>query len=284
MNKEKVTVYISTCNRINNLKVAVESVLKQDYDNIELIICDDASTDETKPYCLELCRLNSQIKYIRNETNQGACATRNLGIFAATGKFITGLDDDDEFTSDRISYFINNWDDKFSFVCGNFVNKYHDEKIINYNKKEVAVYDYASMLFDNPASNQIFTLTSRLQAIGGFDIRVRRLQDWDTWLRLSYKYGVFLRLPKSTYIMNHDQPSNIMRVSKSYPFLLALNDLKNRNLIIYGKKNAKIMDYILALSENKMSVMGYFHFVWLIKKPSIFAKYIYQYRIKKKFS
>ncbi|HDH7790640.1 TPA: glycosyltransferase, partial [Raoultella ornithinolytica] len=115
-----VTIYISTHNRLEKLKRAINSVLQQDYDNWELIVCDDASCDGTSDYMNDICIKDTRIRYLRNDVNKGACETRNLGIFNAKGTFITGLDDDDEFTNDRISFFVDNWNVKYSFLCCNF--------------------------------------------------------------------------------------------------------------------------------------------------------------------
>ncbi|WP_368739229.1 hypothetical protein, partial [Enterococcus faecalis] len=85
-----------------------------------------------------------------------------------------------------LSFFLKNWDDRYSFLCCNFKNKYLTGKEVYYYKikKEHCIFNYKDMLFENEASNQIFTLTERLQQIHGFDKTVKRLQDWDTWLRL----------------------------------------------------------------------------------------------------
>ncbi|MGL5898934.1 MAG: glycosyltransferase, partial [Lactobacillaceae bacterium] len=227
-------MYISTCNRLDKLKRAILSVQNQDYHNIEILVCDDASNDGTEDYINELMLSDTRVRYFRNNKNQGACATRNMGIFSASGFYITGLDDDDEFTSDRISLFLKNWDKRYAFICCDFDNRYLDVSSRYYNDNSNSIFSYKDLLFDNPASNQIFTLTSRLKEIGGFDIRARRLQDWDTWLRLSYRFGEFLRLPFSTYIMHHDHVEGENRVSKSYSFLDALNDMSDRNKKIYG--------------------------------------------------
>nr|HCI8715018.1 glycosyltransferase family 2 protein [Klebsiella variicola] len=87
---KKVSVYISTHNRLERLKRAIQSVLNQEYSNLELLVCDDASNDGTKEYMEELCSKDNRVKYFRNDVNKGACATRNLGIRHATGFFITG--------------------------------------------------------------------------------------------------------------------------------------------------------------------------------------------------
>ncbi|XBS68541.1 glycosyltransferase [Acerihabitans sp. KWT182] len=282
MADDKVTVYISTCNRLELLKRAVSSVLTQDYTNIELIICDDASNDGTKQYSLEISQNDPRVKYMRNDFNKGACATRNLAIFSATGKFITGLDDDDTFSSNRISYFISNWDEKYSFLCANFTNKFDDKEFLNYSNNTGQTFCLNDILFENQASNQIFTLTSRLVSIGGFDISVKRLQDWDTWLKLTSMYGQFLRLPASTYVMYHNHSINTVRVSNSYSFLKALEDLRDRNIDLYDVKSLVIMNHIISLGNKTMRLTDYIHFLYLLRNIKLFFSYVYQYRIKKK--
>lgn len=247
MDDPLVSVYISTHNRVGKLKRAVSSVINQTYKNIEIIICDDASTDETREYAQNLVSENKNIFYLRNDENKGACAARNLGIFSANGKFITGLDDDDEFETDRIACFINNWDDSFSFLCCDFVEKYQDGTSSQYyNKSSNESVSLNSLLLENIASNQVFTLTERLKSVNGFDIRARRLQDWDTWIRLASAYGDGVRLPRATYIMNHDHDKNEKRVSKSYPLSDALNDLYLRNINLYNDKNSFLMRFIIS--------------------------------------
>ncbi|HFM1980436.1 TPA: glycosyltransferase family 2 protein, partial [Escherichia coli] len=95
------------------LKRAIHSVLLQDYKNIEILICDDSSTDGTADYVNELIAEGKNIRYFCTERQSGACAARNMGIFSAKGEFITGLDDDDEFMPDRISSFVSAWDEKY---------------------------------------------------------------------------------------------------------------------------------------------------------------------------
>ncbi|MWP45617.1 glycosyltransferase, partial [Klebsiella pneumoniae] len=73
-----------------------------------------------KEYCEKIITQDKRVKYFRNSSNKGACYSRNIAINNAKGVFITGLDDDDEFSLDRISFFVSKWDDKYSFLCANF--------------------------------------------------------------------------------------------------------------------------------------------------------------------
>lgn len=267
-NNPKVSVYISTYNRLDKLKRAIYSVLNQDYKNLEIIICDDASTDGTCEFISELIAIDQRVIYLRNDQNKGACATRNLGIFNATGTYITGLDDDDEFTYDRISFFLKNWDDKYSFICCNFINKYPDlESRPQYANDSNMYFSYKDILFENFASNQIFTLRDRLADINGFDISVKRLQDWDTWLRLSFKYGDFVRFNTCTYIMHHDHLPGEDRVSTNEKLVKSLLGLVERNKNIYASDDVRFMKYLVSALQRKADFSESLY--WSIKKYNV---------------
>ncbi|QLP48986.1 glycosyltransferase [Klebsiella michiganensis] len=265
--KRKVSIYIPTSNRLKKLKRAIQSVLSQDYKNIEILICDDASNDGTKEYVESLMATDCRIRYFRSDENRGACYVRNLGIYNATGYFITGLDDDDEFKSNRVSYFIDNWDDKFSFICCNFYDCYVDGKTKSYYKHQDSVLKYTDLLFSNKASNQVFTLTERMKVIGGFDVRVKRYQDWDTWLRLSFKFGDFLRLGEPTYVMHHDHVPNEKRVSKSYSSIDALSELRERNDTIYVGEYLDFMNFLISQMKGTCSFKDSLRWSLIQKKP-----------------
>ncbi|MBA7847946.1 glycosyltransferase [Klebsiella sp. RHBSTW-00465] len=269
--EELVSVYVPTSNRLNMLKRAVKSVLSQDYQNIELLICDDLSSDGTEDYVKQLCETDKRIRYFRSAEKSGACAARNLGIFAAKGKYITGLDDDDEFTSDRISCFLSAWDDRYSFLCSNYVNKYVDGKVKEYKQKSHKL-TLKGLLIENLATNQVFTLTERLQSIGGFDKRALRFQDWDTWIRLCYKYGDFKNIPKTLYIMNHDHAIGEARVTRSYPAYKALNDLKERNIEKYSMSDLEIVEYLIKYHEGTSNLSDALKATILTREAKFFIK------------
>ena len=93
MIERKVSVCISTCNRIELLKFAVESVLAQSYSDWELIVCDDGSTDGTSDYMSQI--ENDQIHYIRHPKNIGKSNNMRSGFEAARGEYFVKFDDDD---------------------------------------------------------------------------------------------------------------------------------------------------------------------------------------------
>lgn len=205
-----ISIYMPTWNREALAIRAVKSVLRQDYENWELIIVDDCS-----PTFLQLSQFieqqsDSRIKFIRNIYNSGACAVRNQAINLASGKFITGIDDDDEWLPHRLSSFLkkaNKLKENAFFYADDFIcdkPEYNAlDELRKYPKPE-----YSKHLFDkkNIVGNQVFTLTSRLQDVL-FDTDLMAAQDYDAFYRLAEKYGEPLKINAATQILyvNHGE-------------------------------------------------------------------------------
>jgi len=95
-----VSVIIPTYNRGYTIKRAINSVINQTYKNLEIIVVDDASCDNTRDIVNKIG--DSRIKYLIHYKRQGASVARNTGIRASRGKFIAFLDSDDEYLPDKI--------------------------------------------------------------------------------------------------------------------------------------------------------------------------------------
>ncbi|HIK31533.1 MAG TPA: glycosyltransferase family 2 protein [Oscillatoriales cyanobacterium M59_W2019_021] len=115
----KVSVCIPTYNRAELLSYAVESTLKQTYTDLELIICDDGSTDNTPERVLQWN--DPRIRYIRHPQNIGRSRNMRSGFEAATGEYFIKFDDDDalatEFLEKTVAILEN--DSTLDFVCTN---------------------------------------------------------------------------------------------------------------------------------------------------------------------
>jgi D-inositol-3-phosphate glycosyltransferase len=95
-----VTVIIPTYNRADLVKGAIESVLAQSYSQWELLVVDDASTDETSTILQGMS--DERIRYIRHSQNRGGSAARNTGLAQAKGAYIAFLDSDDEWLPTKL--------------------------------------------------------------------------------------------------------------------------------------------------------------------------------------
>ena len=95
-----ISVVLPAYNRRNTVRKAVESVLNQTERDIECIVVDDASTDDTAGVLTEIS--DSRLRIIRLTENSGACHARNVGVQAAKGEYIAFQDSDDCFHPDKL--------------------------------------------------------------------------------------------------------------------------------------------------------------------------------------
>ena len=96
MNHPRVSIGMPVFNGADFIRCAVQSVLSQDYEDLELIISDNASTDETASICRELAAIDPRIRYHRNETNIGAAGNYNKVFELARGEYFKWAAHDDE--------------------------------------------------------------------------------------------------------------------------------------------------------------------------------------------
>ena len=98
-----VSIGLPTYNRVASLRRALESALAQDYPNVELVISDNASTDETEAVCTEYARGDPRVRYIRHEVNRGAAFNFETTLNEARGEFFMWLADDDWLEPNYVS-------------------------------------------------------------------------------------------------------------------------------------------------------------------------------------
>ncbi len=98
-----VTIGIPTYNRANLIARSIESALNQDYKNIEVIVSDNASTDETESVCRGYCAQDGRLKYIRQPENCGPTANFRAVLDLGAGEFFMWLGDDDWIDPDYIT-------------------------------------------------------------------------------------------------------------------------------------------------------------------------------------
>lgn len=290
----KVSIYIPTKNRVSLLKKAVESVIEQTYENWELLIVNDASEDATQMYLDELTKLDNRIKVYHNEVSQGACSARNTAIFNATGEFITGLDDDDLFKKNRLSIFINNWneEDKNIIALCTYKEIFRNGRIIENKNKKLLYINSQNFFLKNRVGNQIFTKTEFLRQINGFDPDFKMWQDYECWYRLVKSGGTIKKLDVATYIWdNNDRTDRIttskrQKVMETYKAFVSKNKLNTKNaaflkltLIDYNVKKNNLLLYLelLFYSFNDREAITLINN--LILKPKIY-KFLKIFKIK----
>ena len=123
-----VSVIIPTYNRADMLVKAVESVSKQSYKSIEIIIIDDGSTDGTDRYIKEIKKNNNKIIYY-SKPNGGCSSARNMGLRLAHGEIIAFLDSDDQYEPKAIEMLISKMiESDADFVYSPSIEMYPNKK------------------------------------------------------------------------------------------------------------------------------------------------------------
>lgn len=232
-----VGIYMPTHNRVDLLKKAIESILCQTYQDFKLIIVDDGSEDSTQQFLDSLS--DPRINYIRHEKPLGACSARNTAIEALDTELITGLDDDDEFLPNRLERLLDVYSEDFSFVCSGYYWDYGVHKKALFAKnKQVTLSDAIDL---SHCSNQILVKRERVLAVGGYDVNIPALQDYDLWIRLIAKFGDAFRIGEPLYVVNSD--NNIEHISSVKNKLKAITIFEEKHESLMSTRHRKNFDF-----------------------------------------
>jgi len=211
-NQPKISVIIPTYNRAHLIGRAIKSVLNQTYQDFEVIVVDDGSTDNTQEIIKKFQEQDKGVRNIRHEKNNGSAAARNSGIKAAKGEYIAFQDSDDEWLPEKLykhMMIFKKVEKKIGVVYSGFWKIRNGKKLYipspHVFQKEGNIHK--ELLKGNfigmPASvvrKECFT------KIGNFDIKIPHLEDWELWIRIS-KYYEFKYIPEPLMISYYIQGS-----------------------------------------------------------------------------
>ncbi len=189
---DKVSVVIPSYNSSSYVMKAIDSVLNQTYDNLEIILVDDASTDDT---CSIVKRTNDpRLKVIVRENNGGAAAARNTGINAASGRYIAFLDADDYWSVNKLSVQISEMrKHDASFSCTNYIVVAKKRKLLLKMPEEI---NYRQLLKGNIIHTSTVVYDSdKLGKI--YMPELQMAEDFATWLNLLKRGGTALIVRQS---------------------------------------------------------------------------------------
>ncbi|MDI6402897.1 glycosyltransferase family 2 protein [Balneolaceae bacterium ANBcel3] len=185
-----VSIVIPTFNRPECLRRAIASVQKQKEVSFEIIIVDDGSEiDLSEEYSNQ-----TNIQYIRNETNRGGGYARNKGLALARGTFVNFLDDDDIFLDGKLEAQIRQFSESDVLNLGMVSCHIRDlrsgKEVISENRYKGDIYLESLKEYTVKLTSTMLFLTDAVRSIGGFDIQLPANQEYDLIIRLSKKYQV----------------------------------------------------------------------------------------------
>jgi glycosyltransferase involved in cell wall biosynthesis len=230
----RVSVVIPAYNAAPHIGAAIDSVVGQTYTDLEIIVVDDGSVDNTAAV---LQTYNGKIRYVRQE-NRGVSSARNHGIRVARGELIAFLDADDTWLPDKLELqtrFLSVHEEA-ALVFGD-LELVVDGQVVEpsylalkknawwSNRDSVLVKDaFARLVEENVVSTSTTLISSRaLQQVGPFDEDLSTAEDLDLWLRVaaSFPIGCIPRVMCRKHVLRSSLSADYARTSKD--FLAVLN-------------------------------------------------------------
>lgn len=299
-----ISVIIPTHNRSDLLVRAIDSALNQTYDNIEIIVVSDGSTDNTEEVVSKY--EDSRIRFIGYEDAKGANFARNLGIKSAEGEYVAFLDDDDEWTEDKLNKQLVEFlkKDKVGLVYTGIEHIYVDYDTTYTSTPYLSGNLSKDILFRNyiGSTSSAMAKTELVRKVGMFDVKMPAKQDYDLWIRICqeseigfvkdicvkyYNYnssgqisGKTDKYEKATEIIREKyahlfsklSEQEIRKITSDDNLFLATNSLRNNN----GKKARNFARLAYKNKPNLKSVIIYFgsfiNYASLLKIRKIFKK------------
>ncbi|MDO4160916.1 MAG: glycosyltransferase family 2 protein [Prevotellaceae bacterium] len=256
-----ISIIIPSYNRAHLIKRALKSVTSQTYDDIEIIVVDDASTDNTAEVVKTLNVPN--LNYIKLPKNEGACHARNVGIEHAKGEYISFLDSDDTWECEKL-------EKQYKFLLKNNANvvvcNYWKEKDGKKKKKVPDGHDIIIKKEELLNANIITTgaiLISKeaLVSVGAFDESMPRYQDWELVLRIIKKYDIFyLDKPLLTLFFQKNSITNSTSMEKKFFALDKMVQKNKKEMLAYPKAYAhhcwSMGLYSLYMNEKRWNLLS----------------------------
>jgi len=187
-----VSVIIPTYNRAHLVSRAIQSVLNQTYQDFEIIVVNDDSTDNTEETVKSFD--DKRIRYVQHKKNRGGAATRNTGIKAARGEYIAFQDSDDEWLSEKLERqmeVFKNASPEIGVIYTGLWRIKGDKKIYipssKITKKEGNIYK-ALLERNFVALPTVIAKKSCFRKTGMFDEQLASRHDWELWIRISKYY------------------------------------------------------------------------------------------------
>ncbi|EAS42546.1 glycosyltransferase family 2 protein [Photobacterium profundum] len=277
----RITVVMPTYNCFNYLPKAIESVLKQNHENIELIVINDNSDDGTAEYLERLAMRDTRVTVITTE-GVGVSSARNLGIKKASGEYITFLDSDDCWHEGKLQTQLSvhelnpglgmsftNYDhltesNQKLVDCFSYWNKFQDcddqAKILD---------DPLNIIFSNNlvGTSTVMITRSALKKVGLFDAELEYAEDWQLWLKVCEYFDVAV-IPEvyASYLIREDSITQLddNKLSNLESIKNIISFYKSRESLITSKSfaqaNARLYegyaDYYRAKSNTSKALLS----------------------------
>lgn len=258
MNRPLVSVVIPTYNSVCYLTEAIDSVLAQTFQDFEILVVDDGSTDETATILEE--KYKDRIRYL-HKANGGVSSARNFGIQRAQGKYIAFLDADDIWMPEKLATQIEALakDEKSKVCYSSLLICDEDLNYVGLNlspRRDDIISDL--LLIGNVVAtpSSVIAEMELFHEVGAFDVGLSQCADWEMWIRLSTKTGfIYIDQPLVKYRQHGSNMSRNAALLEKDSIRVLQKSFNHLNLP-YALKNQETS----ASAKNYMVLAGtYFH-------------------------
>ena len=270
----KVSVIIPCYNGEKYISEAIESVLNQTYQNWELIIVDDRSTDNSKDIVRKYTTINNKITLIEHKYNKGIAKTKNTGIANAKGKYIAFLDQDDIWLNSKLELQLKCFEtgnDNIGVVCAGMIFTDANMNPINIFKgfRDENQKTLIKNLYLKPTNSSSIMMVKKeyFEHIGTFNEELIGWDDYELLMRLATISQIkYIRKPlvkKRIHKNNAQRLSAVQNETKKvftkilalHPFLKKYKDIKESNRLYADSINLfERGDKALAFNNLKKSI------------------------------
>jgi glycosyltransferase involved in cell wall biosynthesis len=218
MSAPRVSVILPTYNRAHLLPRAIESVLAQTHADFELIVVDDASTDETADVVAGIN--DARVSLYRLDANGGAAAARNVGLAHARGEFLAFIDSDDTWSPRKLeaqmAAMARSSDRAGLCVCSITVHRGRETFTNRWEDEEIHGEDALARIAGGIGYGTLSWLVRRraIDDAGGFDGTLPRLQDYELTIRIARAWNV--RTLSESMATANVQPDSLSSSARRY--------------------------------------------------------------------
>jgi glycosyltransferase involved in cell wall biosynthesis len=297
-NKPKVSVILPTYNRAHLIDRAIRSVLSQTYQDFELIVIDDGSTDKTEEVVKSFN--DSRIRYFQQNVNKGPAAARNIGIKAANGEYIAFQDSDDEWLPEKLEKqveIIKNVPHDVGVIYSDILRIYEDQTIGYWRSPTVI---YGKIINQKSLDYQVMNLTilstlirkECFDHIGIFNEKFPQLEDLDLLIRILKNYHfIHIKEPLAKYYAMEGISSNRKTfIARKLLIDLYFNEISGDKKFLsnqyshigYSLLSNEIFDesrnyFIKAFKANPFNIKSLLIAIILLFGPNAYSKIVNNY-------
>ncbi len=275
--KKKVSIVLPVYNGEKYLSIAIESILLQTYENYELIIVNDCSTDSSEEIIRKYAAQDNRIKYVKNKQNMKLPNSLNIGFEIASGDYYTWTSDDNLYHKNAIEEMVNflNNNDEIDMV-------YCDYEVIDqvgHKIRSTSVLEAERLKFANIVGACFLYRNKIVDEIGGYSSDFFLVEDYEYWLRISLKHQIKpLHLCLYDYRI-HDVSLTETRKSDIYNAEKRLKWMYLKKFEKTGIEKNELFDYFDSILEYEPSIfrrigkMIIFNLKHITYTKNIFLKY-----------